>query len=213
MSQKINRIAFGVGCLALGALVGALAIGAGPEKKEAPKGGAPDEAAMMEAMMKLATPGAAHKHLEQWAGDWNLVVKSWMAPDAPVEESKATASSKLIMGGRYLVEKVNGSWDMGGQIMEFEGMAIMGFDNQKQQFFSLWFDNFGTGLMEQWGTGTPDGKSITTAGRTFNPMVGSEVDVKSITRVIDAKTRSMEMWMPGPDGKMFKHMEIAYTRK
>jgi hypothetical protein len=31
--------------------------------------------------------------------------------------------------------------------------------------------------------------------------------------VTDENHHSMEMWMPGPDGKVFKMMEITYTRK
>lgn len=176
------------------------------------------DAAMMEAMQRWeahSTPGEHHKHMESWAGEWDLVLKHRMVPDAPWEESKSTSSAKMIMGGRYLVEKVKGAFDMGdgGPPAEFEGMALMGYDNSKKQYFSIWIDNFGTGVMEEWGTCDGTGKVLTTTGRVYDPMIGSERDTKSVATLVDSNTRRLEMYMPGPDGRMFVNMEITYTRK
>jgi len=203
---------FGAGCLVAGALVGALAIGAGPDKKSNSSAPAWDEAAMQRCM-EFGTPGPQHAHLAKYAGDWNLTTKMWMEPNAEPEVNTATATSKTIMDGRFLVEKVSGNWEFNGEVAPFEGMAIMGFDNHKKEFFSLWIDNFSTGVMQEWGDMHDNGNTITTFGSMYNPMIGSVVETKSITKVVDANTRSLEMWMPGPDGKMFKHMEITYKRK
>src|SRR5262245_10886826 len=72
------------------------------------KDGAPDEKAIMEAMMKAATPGEQHKQLAGFAGSWDLTMKMWMDPSKPPTESKATSEGKMIMEGRYLEEKVVG---------------------------------------------------------------------------------------------------------
>jgi hypothetical protein len=179
--------------------------------KEAMGGEDPE---VMKRWMEFATPGEHHKHLEQWAGEWDLKVMMYMAPGAPPVESKATASSKVIMGGRYLIEKVQGTIDMGdGNPTPFEGMSTMGYDNYKKQYFSTWIDTMGTGMMEEWGTCDPTGKVLTSQGKTYDPMIGAERASKSICTVVDATTRRLEMFSPGPDGKMFKNMEITYTRK
>lgn len=187
--------------------------------KKAAGGGAPEMdpemAKVMERWMEFSTPGEHHKHLAQWAGEWDGAIKMWMDPSAPPLENKASASSKLVMGDRYLVEYVKGNFDFqdGQGPQPFEGMATMGYDNNKKMYFSTWIDNMGTSIMEEWGTCDGSGKVLTTEGKTYDPMVGAERASKSVATVVDANTRKLEMFAPGPDGKMFKNMEITYTRK
>src|SRR5262245_57964290 len=107
----------------------ALAQEAKTEKKAASKKGEPDQAAMMAAMEKYATPGENHAHLKALVGSWTATVKFWMAPGAPAQESTATSECKLIMGDRYLQEEVRGSF--GG--MPFQGMGLTGYDNLKKK--------------------------------------------------------------------------------
>ncbi len=46
-------------------------------KASAPKGGAPDQEAMMKAFEEFATPADAHKNLEPFVGTWTAKVKFW----------------------------------------------------------------------------------------------------------------------------------------
>src|SRR5262249_28225517 len=139
----MNRLVF---CLAMGLLAApALAQDA---KKAGGKKGAPDQAAMMAAWQKYATPGEGHAVLKPIAGSWTCAVKMWMAPDAPPQESPATSESKMIMGDRYLQEEVKGSF----QGMPFSGMGITGYDNIKKKYVGAWVDNMGTGVMTSEGT-------------------------------------------------------------
>lgn len=176
-------------------------------------GGMPDQK-MMEEMMKNTMPGPMHEWMKKWEGEWDLVVKSYMMPGAPAEESKATSVAKSIMGGRYLEEHVNGSFEMPGMgVQQFEGRAIMAYDNAQKKFLSLWIDSMTTGFMLESGSVDAAGKVLTTEGENFNPMHGKVIKSKSVATLVDDKTRTLEMWMPGPDGAMYKAMEITYTRK
>lgn len=176
-------------------------------------GGMPDQK-MMEEMMKSTQPGAMHEWLKKWEGEWDMVVKSYWSPGAPADESKATASTKMIMGGRYVEEHVNGSFEMPGMgVQKFEGRSIMGYDNAQKKFMTLWIDSMTTGFMLESGTVDSAGKVMTTEGENFNPMHGKVIKSKSVATIVDDKTRTLEMWMPGPDGNMYKSMEITYTRK
>lgn len=174
----------------------------------------PDMEAIMARWEAFMTPGEHHQHMTQWAGEWDLTIVMWQGPGGDPEQSKATSNARLIMGGRYLLEEVRGSFDMGGgEPTTFEGMALMGYDNHKNQYFSVWIDNMGTGLWEEWGTCDGEGKVLTTKGRSYDPMIGAERDSKSVATIVDADTRKLEMFMPGPDGRMFKNMEITYRRR
>jgi len=168
----------------------------------------PEEKAMMEAWMKYMTPGEGHKMLDGMAGTWDTKVTSWMAPGAPPMVSGGTSENSWILGGRYMQEKATGSF-MG---QAFNGIGLTGYDNAKKQYVGSWVDNMGTGIMTQTGS-TTDGKVWNFKGSSTDPMSGKDMPSEMKVTVTDKDHHTMEMWGPGPDGKMFKMMEITYTRK
>ena len=169
-----------------------------------------DSATAMKAWMEYATPGDAHKGLAQSAGTWDGEVSMWMKPGAPPMTSKATATNKMAMGGRYQVGTFSG--DFMGQ--PFEGMSIMGYDNAKKKFISTWVDNMGTGMMHMEGSADASGKTITLNGKMVDPSTGRECDMKEVYTMVDADHHTMEMYGPDPaTGKPFKNMEIKFIRK
>ena len=158
---------------------------------------------------------ARHEGLRCWtaarqkmAGNWNAKSKMWEYPGAPMTELAATATSEMIMGGRYLVMRFSGTF----QGMPFEGMNITGYDNYKQMYNNLWVDNFGTGFYLSTGTCNPDGSECTDMGFWSDPIHG-DYQVRQITRIIDDNTFTMEMYMLEQGKDEFKSMEITYTRK
>ena len=192
------------------AIVAASASLAGVLNAEDKKPAAPavDEKAMMEAWMKFATPGEVHKKMAAAEGSWTAKVTQWMAPDTPPAESTATAEFKMILGGRYLTQSVSGT--MMGQ--PFSGFGIDGYDNSKKTTQSVWVDTMGTGMLEMTGTLDADGTNTET-GTMDDFMSGKPMSFKTVMHMTDADHMRFEMWGSGPDGKMFKNLEIAYTRK
>src|SRR5688572_163038 len=63
---------------------------------------APMDPAMMEAMVKAATPGEAHKKLDGMVGTWNTEIKMWMMPGSDPMTSSGTAENRWVLGGRYV---------------------------------------------------------------------------------------------------------------
>ena len=163
--------------------------------------------AMMEAMMKAGTPGEPHKKLDAFAGSWNAKVTFWMVPGADPTTMEGTAESKWLLGGRYLEQRFSGNF-MG---MPFEGIGYTGYDNVKKQYWSTWMDNMSTAMM--MSTGSADSNLWSFSGSMPDPMTGKDMRSDSKITITDADHHTMEMWAPGPDGKMFKSMEIAYSRK
>lgn len=184
-------------------------------KGEHPKGEHPHEggedamADMMAEFMKAAAPGDHHKHIAQLEGSWTMEVKHWMDPAQPPQTSTGTAERKLIMGGRCLVEEIKG--DFGG--MPFEGLALLGYDNQKQKYWGTWIDNFGTGLSTSEGTCDASGKKFEFTATMSNPMTGQTETRKETMTIVNANKNVLEMFATGPDGKEFREMEITFTRK
>lgn len=169
-----------------------------------------DQKAMMDKMMKAATPGPQHAMLTKMAGDWTCKVKYQMDPAQPWQESQSSAVITTLMGGRYIHEADTG--EMGG--MPFSGMGVTGFDNVTGKYVSSWIDNMGTGIMTSVGTADASGKVITWIGTMSDPMTGKTSKSRMVTTIIDDNHHTFEMFgVPHGGKKEMKMMTIDYVRQ
>lgn len=180
----------------------------GPSPADDKKADPPDEKAAMEAMMKAAQPGEQHKGLARLEGSWDQTIQMWMDPSKPATESKGTCESKMIMGGRYLEDKVSG--EFGG--MKFLGQGLSGYDNVKKKYTFTWVDNMGTGVSTASGSYDADKKAYTYLGEETDPLSGKTIKTKMVTHVIDKDKYEMDMYKIVGD-KDVKVMHITATRK
>ena len=162
----------------------------------------------MDKWMAYMTPGAMHQMLAKSNGTWNEELTMWNAPGAPPQKMTASCEMKMIMDGRYQEERHTGSFNN----MPFEGYSIIGYDNNKKVFQSMWIDNMGTGISHMEGTYDAATKMVTLTGKMMDAMTGKEQDVKQTWKLVDDNTQVVEMYnMTG--GQEFKTMEIKLTRK
>lgn len=182
-----------------------------PEKKgeEKKKEMSPEEKAMMEAWAKAATPGDAHKLLEPMIGTWDAKVSFWSPAGGDPMTSTGVAERKWIMGGRFVEETFTGSY----MNNPFSGLGYVGYDNVKKQYWGTWIDNMGTGVMLSTGSTSDAGKTWAFDATYPDVLTGKDVMMKEKITCTDPDHQTFEMWAPGPDGKLFKNMEIVYTRK
>ena len=96
--------------------------------------------------------------------------------------------------------------------MPFEGMAVVGYDNMKKKFVSIWIDNMGTGLMASQGTYDESTRTVTYDVEGPDVMTGKYEKMRSLEKLISKDKWVTEMYTVMPDGKDFKTMEITYTR-
>lgn len=174
-----------------------------------PKGDKPAAAAPgMEEMMAAMRPGEMHKKLEPMVGNFDVVVKFWMAPGMPEQSSKGSSSNKWVYDGRFVEQSFSGEM----MNMPFKGTGYTGFNTVAKQYESFWMDSMSTGMMMSSGKLSDDGKTINWSGESDDPATGKRVKIRMVTKMTDANSHTMEMYAPGPDGKEFKTMEIVYTR-
>jgi hypothetical protein len=169
----------------------------------------------METMMKIweaaRTPGKMHKLLEPLVGSWETTSRIWMqGPGAPPTESKGTAETEWILGGRYV--RMDSHGQMMGQPMR--GIGWTGYDNFKKKFTMLWMDDMSTAMYFAKGDFDPEGKVLTVYGEMDEPMTGEiGKPVKYVTRIIDENTHVFEIHdLVFPEGKTMV-VEVTYTRK
>ena len=175
--------------------------------QEAPKM-TPEMQAMMEAYQKAGTPGAEHQRLAALAGTYDLTVKSWHAPDAPPTTDTGTATRKLILGNRVLVEDVT-SQMMGAP---YSGQGLHGFDNVTGKYWATWNDSMSTGIMLSEGTCDAN-LTCTYTGTYHDPVTKKVQTARMTTKWTDKTTEVFEMYGPAPDGKEHKMMEITYKKR
>jgi uncharacterized protein DUF1579 len=209
----------------VGLCVGALALNAYPQEKKdeggaagAPAGGAgaPSDAAKaaqdeaMRKWMEVATPGAKHKALDVLAGDWDLVLRMWMAPGAPPEEQKGTSSSKWTLGGRWLHTETKGQM-MG---MPFEGVGQLGYDNFRKRYVMTWTDTNTTAMLTAEGSFEQDGKTLHLYGKMDEWMDGTVgKNVRYTYRIASPDKVVFEILDLDIGEANNKVIEILYTRR
>jgi hypothetical protein len=195
------------------ALAGAAPCLADEKPKQASRAGAPagmpNQEEMTKAWMAAATPGEAHKKLEPMVGSFTVVTKMWMDPAKPPEESTGTSESKWVLGGRFVEQRVEGT-AMG---QPFSGIGYTGYDNYKKKYVGSWTDTMGTMIMISTGTVDASGKKFTFWSTVDDVVMKKPAKVKEIVTVVDGDHHTYEQWSPAPDGKMFKSLEVQYTRK
>lgn len=167
-----------------------------------------EQEAIMKKWMEFMTPGAEHKLLKYKEGRWKLHVEMWVSPDAKPTISEGTSEMKLIMGGRYLMDSTRSTYNG----MAFEGMGIVGYDNLKKKFVSIWIDNMGTGISPGEGTYDEATKTYTYTTQAPDVVSGNYKAGRSTERIINDNEWIVETYDTAPDGKEFLTMKGYYTR-
>ena len=169
----------------------------------------PNMQEMMKKYMEAATPGEGHKYLDQLVGKWDVVVRAWMDPSKPPQESKGTYEVRWILAGRFLYGELT-SQLMG---MPFKAVDIIGYDNYKKRYVQSHMDNMSTALY------TAEGKldlsrQVMTAFGKMDEVGMDERDklAKYVTRVLSKDKYVFEAYDEVGGPNEFKALEIVYTR-
>lgn len=165
--------------------------------------------AMMAKWMAAATPGEGHQVLSDMPGSWKYTIQFWMTPGSKPEQSDGTSEIKWILGGRFLQQDVKGV-AMG---QPFEGRGTLGFNNVKKVYESTWIDNMSTAMMKGSGTYDATAKTLTENGMVTDCQEGKDKPFRTVTSFKDKDHFTYESYVPGPDGKEYLGMKIAYSRK
>jgi hypothetical protein len=166
--------------------------------------------ALFEAMRKASAPGPFHKKLEPLVGNWNWTARCWLEPGKSPLESSGTCERKWILGGRILMEEVVSKDGFDGG---FQGLGLMGYDNQQKKYVTAWTDTLNSGIECDTGTVDEAGKVFTFHGERVNAATGQKARSRDVLRIVDDNKQTMEVYKMGLDGKEMKAMELTLTRR
>jgi len=164
---------------------------------------------MMKKMEVAGTPGPAHKALDALVGNWKAEVKCWCEPSGAPQVSQAMAKASWTLKGRFVEGEFHG--EMLGK--PFIGRSLLGYDNTKQKFISVWVSDIQTSMFTSEGKGDSGYKVITLEGKGDCPATGrKDVPMKQVFRVLGPDKYTFEMF-DGSKGENVRTMEITHTRK
>lgn len=164
---------------------------------------------MKKKMEAAGTPGPAHKALEPLVGNWKAEVKCWMEPGGQPNISQGTAKVSWILNGRYLEGEFHG--EMMGK--PFTGRSLMGYDNFKQTFNTVWISDMQTSILTCEGKGDAGYKTLTLEGKSACAASGEkDVPIKTVYKILGPDKHIFEMY-DASKGENTKTMEITYTKK
>ena len=152
-------------------------------------------------------PGIEHKQLAEIAGTFDCKVTVFL-PDKKTVESTGVMKRAMVLGGRFLQESFDGSF----QGKPFKGLGLMGFDPGKNKYVGYWADSATNAIMQTEGTYDAKTKTYQFSGEDTEPFTGKKMKARDTLKLVSADEHIMEMYRQPADGKEFKMMEIRFTR-
>ena len=128
-------------------------------------------------------------------------------PSKPPVESTASAVSVWVLGDRFVQTMLSG-----GEKDAFGGIGDVAYDKVAKVYQSAWMDNGSTGMT--WYSGRLDaaGKTAVMKATTLDPVTGKPSPLELRVLFKPEGGHVTELWGQGMDTKIFKMMELHYTR-
>ncbi len=98
----------------------------------------------MQEYMGLGMPGEEHKELARQVGNWKTTMRHREGPDGEWQTMTGTATYESLFGGRFVIGRDKGVFEVEGQKMEHESMLILGFDNLQKEWTSRYYSSMST---------------------------------------------------------------------
>lgn len=207
MRKLTTTIAFAAGAAA--ALTAGTLVGFGPEHDKAPHAepdiGMPTTDELMEMWAKAGTPGDKHKALKKYVGEWAAEGNFQMPGQDPITFT-GTMTCKPMLDGRFIQSDFRVDDFMG---QPYHGVSILGYDNQKEQYQSVWLDTMATFMIVM--TGEKTDKKLTLQGMGRSPA--GENPMRIVTEWTGDNTITDTFYDKMPTGDWAKTGTITYTRK
>jgi hypothetical protein len=188
--------------------IGAMAFMSDGQTQESTPAASGNPNAAMQEMMKRMMPGEGHKIFAAMAGKWRGTMKIWSSarPDAPPIESATESESKLVLGGRFVLEEATGTV----MRVPMQRMSVLGYDNATNEYTLVFYSSMETATNSATGTADSTGKLLTLRGEFLEQ--GSKVPFRNVIRLDSEDVHVFESYRTMPDGRELKLVEQVLTR-
>ena len=162
----------------------------------------------MQEMMRRMMPGEGHKIFASMVGKWHGTMRVWSSarPEAPPLESSTESESKLVLGGRFVLEEATSTV----MRMPMQRMSMLGYDNATNEYTLAFYSSMETATNIATGTADETGKIITLRGEFLEP--DGKAPFKNVIRLDRDDVHVFESYRIMPDGRELKLVEQVMTR-
>jgi len=167
-----------------------------------------NDTAVAKAIENAMTPGEGQKRLGSMVGTFNVKIRTWVSPTSAPVESTAVSVGSWVLGGRYVQNMLAG--EVGGE--PFSGIGYIAYDNASKTNEAAWMDTGSTGITWYTGKMGASGKSATMKATVINPLTAKPTPVELRLSIAENGDHLTEIWGQGMGTKMFKMMELRYTK-
>lgn len=192
---------FGVVTAAAIMLGGAVMLGAGTDP--VPATPAKDAAAT-----EATGPGV----LASGVGVWDVQATLWLTPGAEPQRTTATCTSRMILGGMFLEERMEGGTlaTPGGRTA-WESVSHTGLDAGRKTFQVNRMSSTSPVMMPETGAYDPESKTLETRGEFTIASV--RLAVRTVGRTISPDERIIEQYMSFNGSPEYKGIELKMKRR
>ena len=167
-----------------------------------------NEASMAKALEMAMTPGEGQMRLTPMVGNFDVKIRTWVSPSSSPIEFTASMASTWVLDGRYIQSMLAG--EVGGA--PFRGIGYIGYDNVAKVYQAAWMDTGSTGMTWYKGNLDASGKSATLKATIANPATAKPSPLELRLTIAANGDHVTEIWGHGVGNKMFKLMELIYTK-
>ncbi len=151
-----------------------------------------------------------HSRLNQMAGEWEGIARTWFEPDVIADESAISGTIRPVLDGRFLMHEYKSSFN--GKPLT--GIAIYGYDLNTGNFQSAWIDSYhmGTGIMFSQLAREDDEFAVQGTYAVFQDKK-EEWGWRTEILQENENTLIITAYNITPEGQETKATEIVYKRK
>ena len=147
--------------------------------------------------------------LTQLVGSWKGQTRTWFMPGELADESTWEGTFRLVLSGRFLMHEYSGSL----QGNPLEGIALIGFNEQRQRFEMAWVDSFHNGQAIMFSVGGAKGDPFTVLGSFPDFSGGPDWGWRTQIDLLDADHLTIRHYTITPQGEEGLGVETVYTRQ
>lgn len=157
---------------------------------------------------QMPQPTREHHLLKEHVGTWRVECKYFMDPTEPPFEVVATETIEMV-GDFWSQSRFRA--DMGDFVLE--GSSTVGFDPDKGKWVSTWIDNANPALFHFEGDLDEEAGALEMIGRGPSPVNEEDTTYRSVERVVDENTRTLDMFVTLPTGDELQMFAYTYHRE
>ena len=126
-----------------------------------------------------------HKNLDSLVGEWKATYLIYDDAGNVIRAPEGVASNRSVLGGRFVV--------LHYKLDEYKAFGVMGYDNSKQKYISLYVDTSGTAINTREGD-SKDKKLFTLQGESIDYATGKPMTLTSQTKITNSKRYSFKLF-------------------